>query len=330
MEFDPFTAAEKDLREIFDVASAAHAVDLPDLPPVTFEAVIGGLRTPQPNLAPARRWFARRDGRIVALASLFLPPAENSALSLVKLLVHPDVRRHGVGTAVFHRISPALRDEGRTVVEAWNVRKGSPGERFGSALGFRVVCSTLFQVLSLDGLGPVPDVPPAKGYRLRSWSRSAPDDLVDSYASARQAIADSPFGQSAFRFPDWNARRVRADEEDRRRTNIEQRIVAAVHEESGVVAGFTELNLPAHHQDVAFQGDTAVLAEHRGHGLGYCLKTSMLRWLRAEHPGHQQVYTSTASANAHMAGINHRLGFRDFQETLVLAQDVAFCDTSRA
>jgi GNAT superfamily N-acetyltransferase len=329
VEFDPHTADMRDLEGVFGVAAAAQAVDLPGLPPVTFDEVIGGLRHPQPNLAPARRWFTRRDDRIVAVASLFLPRAENSPLSLIKLLVHPDVRRQRIGTTTFHALVPELRNEGRTVVEGWNVRTGSPGERFGRALGFRVVRTTLFQTLSLDDFDPTTEVLPAKGYRLQSWHGSTPDELVATFAQARQAIADSPFGQSAFQFPEWTPQRVRSDEDDRRNSNIAQRIVAAVHEDTGAIAGFTELNLYSHRKDIAFQGDTAVLAEHRGHGLGYCMKASMLRWLRAEHPQVEQACTSTAAANTYMAGVNHRLGYRDFHETLVLGQDVAFCDTSR-
>lgn len=320
VEFDPATAPVADLQDVFEVVAAANAVDNPDLPPATFDSVVGALRSPQPNLAPARYWLARKDDRVVVLAILYFPQAENRALSLMKLVVHPEFRRGGIGTVVLRELVPELRGDGRKTVEYWNLPKGSGGEAFGATHGFRVVCSTVFQRLSLDDVEVAPL--PASGYRLRTWSDAAPDDLLESYAKARQAIADSPFGQSAFRFPQWSAQRVRDAEAGSRRLKIGQRVVAAVHEGSGEVAGITELHLSPHRQDVAYQGDTAVLAEHRGHGLGYWMKADMLRWLRAEHPGFEQVFTSTGATNSHMINVNHRLGFRDAHETVVLGHDV--------
>lgn len=320
---DPATADEAELRGVFEVIAAASRVDSPDLPPVTFESAVARLNNPQPNITPARRWTARQGDRVVALASLYFPPAENSFLGLLELVVHPDVRRSGVGSALLRAIAPELREDGRTQLECWNVRQEGAGEWFGKALGFRVVCTTIFQKLPLGQVDRASlAVVPADGYRLQDWSGSAPTELVESYAHARQAIADSPFGRSAFQFPAWTVERIRESEEENRRANIEHRVVAAVHEVTGQVVGFTEMNLFPHREDVAFQGDTAVLAEHRGHGLGHCVKAGMLRWLLAEHSHFEQVFTATSAANPHMIAVNHRLGYYDAQANLVLGQDV--------
>lgn len=320
---DRASADESELRGVFEVMAAANRVDSPDLPQVTFESAVARLDNPQPNITPVRRWTARRGDRVVALASLYFPPAENSFLGLLELVVLPDVRRSGVGSGLLRAIAPALREDGRTQLECWNVRQGGPGERFGQALGFRAVCTTVFQKLPLAQVDRAsPAVVPADGYRLRDWSGSAPAELVESYAHARRAIADSPFGRSAFRFPTWTVERVRESEEENRRANIGHRVFAAVHEATGQVVGFTEMNLFPHREDVAFQGDTAVLAEHRGHGLGHCVKANMLRWLLAEHPRFEQVFTATSAANPHMIAVNHRLGYHDAQANLVLGQDV--------
>jgi GNAT superfamily N-acetyltransferase len=322
-EFDPVARPDAELQGIFEVVAAANALDSPELPPVTLESIAGRLRHPQPNLAPARRWSARQDGRDVALASLYFPPAENNKLGILELVVHPDARRGGVGTAVLRAIAPALRADGRKVVESWNIPKDSVGEHFARALDFRVACTTVFQVLSLRDVDRTAlAIEPAAGYSLQSWHGAAPDDLVESYAYTRWAIADGPFGRSAYQFPDWTSQRVREAEADQAQLKTEHRVVAAVRQDSGEVVGFTELQLYPHRQDTAYQGDTAVLPEHRGHGPGFCVKASMLRWLLDEHPRREQLYTSTAATNSYMIGVNHRLGYRDANQMLVLAQDV--------
>jgi hypothetical protein len=57
------------------------------------------------------------------------------------------------------------------------------------------------------------------------------------------------------------------------RRGTERWTILAVDRESGAIAGLTELFLPAHDTWLVEQGDTGVLAPHRGHGLG--------RWLKA-------------------------------------------------
>ncbi|MEV0069337.1 GNAT family N-acetyltransferase [Amycolatopsis sp. NPDC050768] len=317
---DPAAAGSSVLEGVHEVVSAADRLDKPGAPPVTFDAAIGRLENPQPNLGRALRWVARRDGRVAGLAALYFPDAENSHLGLLELTVHPEARRRRIGTAVLSAITPELR--GRTVLECWNVTKGGAGVAFGTALGFEVVDETVFQTLSLVGADRCAwEVSPAAGYRLHTWHGSAPEELVTSYADARRAIADSPFGRSAYRFPRWTADRVRESEADRRRRGIDHRVVAVVHRGSGRVVGFTELQLYPHRRDLGYQGDTAVLAAHRGRGLGFCAKAAMLRLLLAERPDVEQVVTSTAAANPYMVNVNVALGYRTTRETVILAQD---------
>ncbi|WIX77162.1 GNAT family N-acetyltransferase [Amycolatopsis carbonis] len=317
---DPASAGRSVLEGVHEVVSAADRLDKPGAPPVTFETAIGRLENPQPSLGRVLRWVARRDGRVVGLAALYFPEAENSHLAILELTVHPDARRDRVGTAVLRALTPELHE--RTVLECWNVTKGGAGAAFGTALGFEVVDETVFQALSIGAADRSAwKVSPAAGYRLRTWQDSAPEELVASYAQARRAIADSPFGRSAYRFPRWTADRVRESEADRRRRGIDHRVVAVVQRDSGRVVGFTELQLYPHRHDLGYQGDTAVLAAHRGRGLGFCVKAAMLRRLVAERPEVEEVITSTAAANPYMVNVNLALGYRTTRETVILAQN---------
>jgi mycothiol synthase len=65
-----------------------------------------------------------------------------------------------------------------------------------------------------------------------------------------------------------------------------------------------------------------VLAAHRGHGLGLAVKTRMLRWLTAERPDLERIYTSSAASNAHMLRVNRALGFTIHRGVLVFEQSV--------
>jgi RimJ/RimL family protein N-acetyltransferase len=66
------------------------------------------------------------------------------------------------------------------------------------------------------------------------------------------------------------------------------------------------------------QHDTSVVAAHRGHRLGLLLKTDMLRWLAEAEPGLATLDTWNMESNAHMIGVNERLGYE------VLGREVEF------
>jgi hypothetical protein len=85
-------------------------------------------------------------------------------------------------------------------------------------------------------------------------------------------------------------------------------VTVAVHEQTGAVAGLTELELGPPPR--AFQEDTAVVPAHRGSGLGLWIKADMLCRLRAERPDVTEVITGNAASNEYMLRINTRLGFR--------------------
>jgi mycothiol synthase len=317
---DPGSADRSTLEDIYQLISASGELDNPGAPALTLETAIGRLKNPQPSLGPVLRWVAHQDSRVVGLAALYFPEAENSHLGLLELTVHPDARRHRIGTAILRAITPELRAHERTVLECWNVTKGGAGVSFATVLGFEVVSATVFQTLSISNVDRSAwEVEPRPGYRLHTWQGTAPGELVASYAEARRAIADSPFGRSAFRFPAWTVERVRESEADRRHREIDHRVVAVVRQDSEQVVGFTELQMYPHREDLGYQGDTAVLAQHRGHSLSFCAKATMLQWLLAERPKLKQVITSTAAANPYMVNVNLALGYRNTREMVILS-----------
>jgi hypothetical protein len=68
--------------------------------------------------------------------------------------------------------------------------------------------------------------------------------------------------------------------------------------------------------ELAMQGGTLVLPDHRGRRLGMGVKVANLRELRAAFPSCAEVVTGNAGVNAAMNAVNDRLGFRVVERCL--------------
>ncbi|GIH98202.1 GNAT family N-acetyltransferase [Planobispora takensis] len=304
-------ASQAELLGQFELARAAFAVDRPDAPPPTFDEVVDRLRMRPAGIGRKRLWTAHDTGEVVGLAVVLFPEAENTGLAVMELRVHPRSRNRGVATRLLQEVLPILRAENRQLVTGMGVTAGGDGERWAAAWGFTTVQGFVLQVLTIADVDPATwRVPVPAGYRLERWRGTAPEALLASYAEARSAIHDAPTGESSYRQPEWTPERVRAAEEEARRRGAELSTVVAVHEATGAVAGLTEIETHPGQPDLAFQADTAVLAGHRGRGLGRTVKAAMTRWLVAEKPGIARVATTTDAGNVHMISVNHQVGYR--------------------
>lgn len=308
--FAPLDASPAELDACVRLEQAAAAVDRPDEPVPTREATIARLTRPP---APDRRrlhWLARcaPTSEPIGIAQLMLLGEQSSDLAAFDITVHPEHRRHGVGTALLDEVASAASGRHSLLIEG--LTDGSAGQAWASAQGFRVAQRTISLILDLATVDQARWlVPAAPGYRLACWTGSSPDELLDSYARARNAISEAPHGDMSFTEPDWTPARVRAEEAVAHARGCELRVVVAVHESSAEVAGLTYLEVHGHRPDLAIQQDTAVLAMHRGHGLGAWLKAANLALLAADHPQVTHVRTSNAADNAHMLRVNRQMGF---------------------
>jgi GNAT superfamily N-acetyltransferase len=269
-------------------------------------------------------WVGSRGGDVVGLAQVNFLEEENSAVAIAEVIVHPDHRRAGFGTTLLRTALPELKERGCRMVEGWHVVAGTSGQWWAEALAFRPVRKVARQVLVLaDAERFIWEVATPAGYRLQQWTEAVPEDLLDSYAVARGAIQDAPMNESAYQWPEWTGARVRKSEAECRRKGIEQRVVAAIHEATGAVAGFTEVAMIARRPDWAYQRDTAVLAAHRGRGLGRCLKAAMTRWLVSDRSDLERIATGTSADNAHMIRVNHEVGYTTLGTLIAFQLDLA-------
>jgi GNAT superfamily N-acetyltransferase len=77
----------------------------------------------------------------------------------------------------------------------------------------------------------------------------------------------------------------------------------------GPLVAYTDIVTTRHDPENAFQWDTLVLKEHRGHRLGALVKVANLERLRAEAPAARRVHTWNADENTYMISINEAMGF---------------------
>ncbi|QUQ67588.1 GNAT family N-acetyltransferase [Kutzneria sp. CA-103260] len=308
--------SDVDIDEYHAMRCAVYAVDYPELPTPTRQATAAVLAVPPVHLGERLMWQAHLDGRLVAAATSYLPVDGNEHLAIAQLFVHPEFRRQGIATELLRAITPVLRERGRTSIEGRHVTEGGAGDHWTKALGFRAVHTTLTQILNFGEVDRGRwEVAVPEGYRLVRWIGAAPDDVVESYASARNAIADAPAGLVT---PKWSVDRVRRVEAGLAKHGVECRTVVAV-DPDGEVVGLTELEYRPLNPMRLMQGDTAVLAAHRGHGLGLAMKAAMLRWFTADRDGLREIWTNTGADNTHMVEVNLRLGFETARRSNVVS-----------
>ena len=86
--------------------------------------------------------------------------------------------------------------------------------------------------------------------------------------------------------------------------------VLARHRKTGVLGGHTMMMTDRYRPTWAFQGDTAVAREHRGHRLGLLLKIDMMRWLAEAEPQITEITTWNHADNRYMIDVNEAIGYR--------------------
>jgi mycothiol synthase len=305
------SASAAELSEYVRVELAASSADEPYEHALTADWALGRLTRPLSEYQRRIHWVARvpQIAGPVGVAMLALFGAADSDLAAINIAVHPGQRRRGIGTALLSEQAMAAGSRNTLLME--NIRPGTPAHAFADYHQFAVVQRTvqLSLDLTLADRGRW-EVEAAPGYRLARWTGTAPEDLLASYATARNAIRQAPHGDMSFTEPEWTPQRVRDEEAMIRGRDGELRVVAAVHEQTGEVAGLTYLVVFQHRPELADQEDTAVLAAHRGHGLGAWMKAANLQWLAADRPAVKRVRTSNAADNEHMLRVNHQVGFR--------------------
>jgi len=192
------------------------------------------------------------------------------------------------------------------------------GAEFTRAVDGRIGNSRHVQVLTMPAR-LARSVAPA-GYALRSWIGAAPDDLMDSYALALNAINDAPLSAGEPEYA-WTPTLIRNQEAAVARRGLQLRVTVAV-DGTGTVVGFSTLRVAAEPGAIGRTEDTAVVAAHRGRGLATSIKFEAVRLLAADRPDVTTVTTTNDMGNTAMLAVNRRLGFVPVSTWTAAAVDV--------
>lgn len=281
---------------------------------------------------------------VVAWGSLHLPLTGNLGTAYVFVAVAPQLGRRGIGSALHAWAEGVAVAEGRTTAQAWSDFPGpdsgvdgvgtwpvvtpstgvgelpvTPSLAFALKHGYAVEQADRRSVLTLPVDAALLDeleakaLPHADGYRLHTWERRVPDAWAADWAALCQAMIDAPTGGLDIEEEPWDVARLRRDEAQYDESGMDRLHTAVEHGATGRLVALTSFqwNCPPvdRLRDFAFQDDTIVAREHRGHRLGMLIKIRNLRELMARRPDVVRVHTWNAEENDHMLAINVALGF---------------------
>ncbi|MDQ7906737.1 GNAT family N-acetyltransferase [Phytohabitans sp. ZYX-F-186] len=320
-EWDPRTASSAEIESLLDTLNAVLAADLPDDP----QWQDSFLREYQSVTMPGERrisWVAEEEsGRIVGHANVLLL----GDIGVVELFVHPSVRRTRLARTLLTKVVRRVYDEGFSSIGV-EVVGGTPAVHFYESLGFAreyVETRSVLKLSTVDWLavgetaGSV-----SEGYRLEYFPGGPPDDLIEGYAVAKAATRDVDDGDLDLRPSSYDPQRLRDSLACLHGRGMKPYIVLAIHQQTGAVAGLTEVVVPAQHPTRADQYDTIVVPDHRGNGIDRALKARMLFELRSAEPRLTEVQTWNAPDNEPMLKVNAELGFMADREWYEYGADV--------
>jgi mycothiol synthase len=247
-----------------------------------------------------RHFFAEEDGTLVGAATLSV---HGPAFVYADLIVLSRCRRRGIGTALLDELRAAARDAGAS--SFFGHHWSEDGAAFAAQAGARDDHRDVRAMLDLRTAELAEPVVPT-GWRLVTWVGAAPEDLLESYARARDAINDAPMPEGSAA-PTITADDVRELEKTAAKRGREVRATVVI-DERNEVAGFTDLRVTPGGTP-ASTDDTAVAVWARGRGIGRAVKVESLRRLRADRPEVETVTTMNAEHNAAMRHINTSVGF---------------------
>lgn len=304
------------LRQCHEVAEAARVADDPFGPPESARA----LRTFfaegwEGN--PCEAWaVAGEQGEAIAgWCWLQLPDKENLDNAVLMIVARPDAWGSGLDRALLRHAAQRARASGRSMLTP-ACRAGTPAFRFFRSAGATPGHTEVRRVLDLRKAQPgqftalrETAAATAAGYSLITWTGATPGEQLAGVAQILNAMNDAPHEErieDAF----WDADRVRERADSSLLSSgVRGYSVAAVHDETGEMAGLTQVEVNPDIPEWGGQGLTAVTRPHRGHRLGLLIKSAMLEWLAAAEPQLERIETGNADSNRHMIAVNEALGY---------------------
>ena len=310
-----------DMAQVTAVAileEAARRVDDPDdFPPIP-EILAGDLRYGW-DLEPEECYlYTPTDAADpVGVLALDMPTRDNLHLVWAQIVVHPDHRRRGHGSAIMNEALQRAREAGRNTIWVGTAEDDQGARRFVEGFGFgyashdarrRQVLADVDQT-ELRRLWTIAQTA-ASDYRLERLRPPIVDEVLGELLEVTAAINDAPMGDLTYEDEKFDLQRLRDFETALMGRGERAYRVIARHRQTGEVGGHTVVATHPLRPEVGGQGDTAVARQHRGHRLGLLLKIDMMHWLAEVQPQLKIIQTWNNADNTFMINVNEALGYR--------------------
>jgi mycothiol synthase len=322
--FDPLSMTDAQICEQNVFWNAIRAEQRPEDPPTLDEIAIANLRN-TPSFVRLFEFAARTSGDyLVGVGgAAWTETGDNEHLVSVEMAVLEPYRRKGIGRELLRRVIDVADKAGRTLLIGWTNERVPAGSAFARRLDAqaaqeghtnRLLLADVDREMVARWLAEGPSRAP--GYSLISVDGPYPDDLVEAITDLHNVMNTAPRDNLDVQDHDVTVEEVREGEKGLVAAGIERWYIAARHDATGQLVGFTELFWNgADDPTSCWQGGTAVRPEHRGHALGKWLKAANIERLMNERPDVVEIRTGNADSNDAMLGINKELGFKPYYGT---------------
>ena len=244
-------------------------------------------------------FFAEASGLFVGYAELWCAAGtELTARTVGRLLVHPEWRRCGLGTALLARIEHRARAEGGRYLDIMAAKQHHAGRQFLSARGFSIVHYAWQMALLEIDAAPVPGWP--AGYSTRTFVPG--QDEHTSTKLENECFQD-----------EWEYVPVKLGEIEgfvRSPSFRADGVIYAVHQGQVVAECWNWIDDERIAQTGEKRGDIWCLCvhpQHRRRGLGRALLLAGVQWLRQQ--GMTSAYLTVDGANERAKHLYQSVGF---------------------
>lgn len=171
--FDPHTATPNQRLAVAQLIADCFAFVYPEDPPLVLEQEAAGLGfvTPGEKTEHVAAW---QGDRVLAWGMLEYSLEQNLHLAHARLLVHPEMRRNGLGRRVAEQLVTQARQAGRTTLTFITTNRAPAGQTFAEQLGARPAITDRRSQLDLTAVsGELLDTwlsrPAGEAYQLHLW-----------------------------------------------------------------------------------------------------------------------------------------------------------------